>query len=206
MKMTKSIFIIFPFILSLAFSGCAGKDESLKKPSTELKDANKFHNVIEDIDRERVILKAKLALLETLHGKGLHVHVDLEGTTAHLTGTVTDRASIELAETITQSIEEIHKVQNDLSVEEPEAQAKVTKATREIENEVSDAMIVSRIKIALIKETDTNAFSVNVGSAEGTVTLEGTVDSQATKETMLKTAESVTGVQRVIDLIDVSSP
>lgn len=169
--------------------------------------ANEAEQVMDELDQRRVHLKAKLALLEELPVEALRIDVDVENGTVRLSGDVKEDSSIELAETIVGSIEEVREVNNDLvlaETEEAEASA-VEKTMEELKQEVADAVIVAKVKTAMIDEVGRNAFSVDVKSVLGNVTLDGTVEEQATKELVLKAAESVDGVKKVIDLMDVSA-
>jgi hyperosmotically inducible protein len=69
---------------------------------------------------------------------------------------------------------------------------------------ISDATITASVKLALAVERGVKATDINVDTNRGTVTLTGTVPSDAEHRLAIKVAEDVEGVQEVVDHINVS--
>jgi osmotically-inducible protein OsmY len=69
-----------------------------------------------------------------------------------------------------------------------------------------DATLTSSVKSKLTTELPAAAVSINVDTKDGTVTLSGTVDSDASKIKAEQTAMSVTGVQSVTNNLTVKPP
>ena len=70
--------------------------------------------------------------------------------------------------------------------------------------EISDATITASVKLALAVERGVKATDVNVDTNRGTVTLTGTVATDAEHRLAIKVAEDVDGVKEVVDHITVS--
>lgn len=64
---------------------------------------------------------------------------------------------------------------------------------------VGDAAITGSVKAAMIAEPGLKAMQIDVDTANGVVTLTGTVDSAADKARAVQIAQGVTGVTSVVD-------
>lgn len=62
---------------------------------------------------------------------------------------------------------------------------------------VDDTAITTMVKTALLAEKDVNSFDIHVKTYEGTVQLDGTVESQWQIDKAIKVAAAVEGVKRV---------
>ncbi len=68
---------------------------------------------------------------------------------------------------------------------------------------LSDAWLTAKTKLALLADEDVSGTSINVDTANGTVTLKGEVDSQAEKAKAVKIARGIEGVRQVQDQLTV---
>ncbi len=142
-------------------------------------------------------LKVKLALLDKLGTDGLHVDVDSNSGVVHLTGTVHKRATSELAATVAKSVGGVSDVTDDIEVEA--AASGATGAMNEGEQEVKDAILASKVRLALVDKLGSDGFEIGTDVASGVVTLELPVTlTTARRSEAMTAALAVTGVKRVL--------
>jgi osmotically-inducible protein OsmY len=143
----------------------------------------------------KTTLKVKLALLEKLGGDALRVDVDTVGDEVRLGGTVAKRETMELAETVARSVEGVAKVDNDLRVAEPSG------AATEAESEVKDAVLESKVRLALIDKLGSDGFRIGTEAASGVVTLEIPAGmSRARRAEAEDVTRGVSGVSKVVSV------
>jgi hyperosmotically inducible periplasmic protein len=147
-------------------------------------------------------LKVKLVLLEKLGRDSLHVEVDSVGGAVTLKGTVDKRETRELAETVAKSVESVRSVNNEVrleaSVENPN---KTAVAAGEAEAEVRDAMLSTRIRLALVDKMGSDGFAIGTEVADGVVTLEIAKEfTAARRREATQIVEGVDGVTKVVSV------
>lgn len=147
--------------------------------------------------------KVRLALFEKLGSDALPIKVRMDRTTAILTGEVTSRSVQELAQEVALSISGVSKVDNRLTRARKESGGKLEKAGRNTDEEVSDAVLESTVKLKLFGEIGLRARRIEVEAVEGVVSLRGKLPDDARKAIALDTVEAIDGVKKVVDLIDV---
>lgn len=147
-------------------------------------------------------LKVKLAMLEKLGKDSLHVEVDANAGALKLTGTVDKRETRELVETVANTVDGVKSIDNDVrlvaSVKDPN---KAGVAVGEAEMEVKDAMLSTKIRIALGDKMGSDGFKIGTEVANGVVTLEFAKDfATARRHEASKVVEAVAGVTKVISI------
>ena len=146
-------------------------------------------------------LKVKLALLEKLGTDGLNVDVDTNGGAVRLGGTVEKRQTAELATTIARSVEGVGSVDNDLEVEAAPGAGTVGAAATEVEAEVKDAVLESRVRLALIDRLGSDGLEIETEAASGVVTLGFPATLAADRRSDAKAAAgAVSGVLKVVSI------
>jgi hyperosmotically inducible protein len=70
---------------------------------------------------------------------------------------------------------------------------------------IDDGAIAVKVKTAIMTDPALKPLQISVGSKDGVVTLAGAVDSQALKERATQIAQSVSGVNSVVDNLTVKS-
>ena len=145
--------------------------------------------------------KVRLALLENVGADALRIDIDVKGSTAHLKGTVNKRETVELAERYAGSVTGIDKVTTDLEIAQSSDEGLLGEASAEL----SDAILESKVKMALLSALGTGAFRIEVESADGVVALSGKVDGDRTRSTAAATTKDVSGVKEVRNLLEVAS-
>lgn len=147
-------------------------------------------------------LNVKLALLNKLGTDSLHVDVDAKAGAVTLTGTVHKRETRELAETIAKSVKGVSSVDNDVVFEANATNpSKVGAAAGEAEAEVKDALLETKVRIALVDKLDSNGFKIGTEAASGVVTLEFDRDFSAMqRQEAIKIVKGVDGVTKVLSV------
>jgi len=140
--------------------------------------------------------KVKLALLEKLGADALEINVDTTDGRVTLRGDVEKRESKELAPRYAKSVEGVRSVESELRLEAGGAYGK--SAAAEAEAEVKDAILESRLRIALIDALGTDGFKIGTEAASGVVLLEFDTDMpSATRQHAVRVAQALEGVSRV---------
>ncbi len=147
-------------------------------------------------------LNVKLALLNKLGVDSLHVDVDSTAGAVTLHGTVGKRETRELAETIAKSVTGVKSVRNDLHLETSEASpGKAGAAAAEAEAEVKDAVLETKIRLALVDKMGSDGFRIGTEAANGVVTLEFERDFAAARRyEATRIVKAVDGVTKVVSV------
>jgi len=145
-------------------------------------------------------LNVKLALLDKLGTDSLHVEVDANAGALTLKGTVEKRETRELAESVAKSVEGVKRVDNEVRLEASVANpSKVGVAAGEAEAEVKDALLATRIRLALGNKLGSDGFRIGTEVANGVVTLAFHPEfAKAQRSAAIKVVEGVEGVTKVI--------
>lgn len=156
------------------------------------------------LDDAMLNVAVRVALLEHLGADALDLEVDADSDTGAVVvrGDVADRSARELTNEIVRSVNGVAEVSTDLGFESTSPDAS-TKIGDEIKRELSDALLEARASAALMGEIGANALDLEIESADGAVTLRGTVDTDETHRSAVNAAGQVEGVVKVIDLITV---
>jgi len=146
------------------------------------------------IDDATITAKIKLKLLEDPITKARKIDVDTVNGVVTLTGVVESEKEIKRAIEIAKSVKGVRKVVNNLKV-----------GKRGIGTYLSDKEITMKIKLKLIEDPDLKAFSIDVDTVNGVVTLTGVVESEYQKRKAIEHAKSVPGVIKVIDNLQIKT-
>ncbi|MEO8275391.1 MAG: BON domain-containing protein [Thermoanaerobaculia bacterium] len=147
-------------------------------------------------------LNVKLALLNKLGADSMHIDVDSAAGIVVLKGMVDKRETKELAETVAKSVTGVKSINNDITLEANMANPnKAGVAAGEAEAEVKDAVLETKIRIALIDKLGSDGFKVGTEAASGVVTLEFDKDMKAMRrDEVTKVVKAVEGVTKVISV------
>lgn len=160
------------------------------------------HNEDHEKANWTVTLNVKLALLNKLGNDSLRMDVTTNDGHVNLTGTVNKRETLELAETVAESVAGVKTVDNDLELranEQNPSQASV--AAGEAEAEVKDAVLETKVRIALVDKMGSDGFRVGTEAASGVLTLEFDKSmSAARRQEAKRIVEGVHGVTKVISV------
>ncbi|MEO8195109.1 MAG: BON domain-containing protein [Thermoanaerobaculia bacterium] len=149
-----------------------------------------------------VTLNVKLALLEKLGTDSLHMDVDTNAGDVTLKGTVVKRETLELAQSVANSVAGVKSVKNDLHVQaNVDNPSSTAVAAGETEAEVKDSMLATKVRLALIGKMGMDGFNITTAAANGVVTLEfDKAINNARRTEAAKVVKSVDGVVKVISL------
>jgi hyperosmotically inducible protein len=193
MRQTPSLQAVFALLLvALLTAGCAGTVPGTRSPAVD-----------PDVTKASIQADVYVALLEKLGRDGLPIDVEVQGSRAVLTGQVGQRSTQELAEEVTLSVPGVRSVDNRVTVAEEASRTPVGQAVSHTELEVQDAVLEARVGRALLAEIGRYAFDVEVESTDGAVSLRGTLPDPERKSLALRTAEKISGVKKVVDLLRV---
>ncbi len=149
-----------------------------------------------------VTLSVKLALLEKLGTDSLHMDVETTAGDVTLKGTCVKRETVELAQSVAKSVTGVKSVKSDLHVEaNVNNPSQTAVAAGETEAELKDAMLSTKIRLALVEKMGTDGFKIGTTAASGVVTLEFEKEfTSARRSEAAKLVKAVDGVTKVISL------
>ena len=147
-------------------------------------------------------LQVKLALLDKLGTDSLHVEVDSNSGAVTLEGVVQKRETRELAETVAKSVKGVQSVQNDLTLAASDANTnKAEVVAGEAEAEVKDAILSTKVRIALVNKMGGDGFKIGTEAANGVVTLRFDPEMTVTRRReATKLVIGIAGVSKVLSL------
>lgn len=150
--------------------------------------------------------KLETVLLFNRHLNNFTIDVDVDGTTATLSGKVESAVDKELAEQVALSVDGIKRVKNDLEIApSDEARKTANDESRTFTNKVEDATLTAEVKMKLLANGETGGLSINVDTVNRTVTLSGKVDSSAERALAEQVAANVNGVESVDNKLKVEN-
>jgi osmotically-inducible protein OsmY len=147
-------------------------------------------------------LQVKLALLDKLGTDTLHVDVESLGGTVSLMGTVDKRETKELAGTVAMAVHGVHRVENGIRLEAAVANPSQTgAAVGEADAEVRDAVLETKLRLALIDKMGSDGFGIGTDAANGVVTLsfDHAFDT-VSRERAVAIATDLKGVSKVVSV------
>lgn len=139
------------------------------------------------VDDAIITTKIKTKLIEDPITKARKIDVDTVNGVVTLTGLVDSEEEIQRAVAIAQSVPGVKRVVNNLRV-----------GKRGIKSYLSDKEITAKIKAKFIADPEIKAFSIDVDTVNGVVTLTGIVDREEQKRRAVEIARGVEGVKEVI--------
>lgn len=147
-----------------------------------------------------LLLNVKLALLNKLGTDSLRIDVDAAGGAITLRGMVQKRETKELADSVAKSVTGVKTVDNELKLASAEANPSKTDAvTKEAEAELKDAVLETKVRIALVDKLGSDGFDVSTEVASGVVTLAFHKDFVAAHRTEAQNiVKGVEGVTKVV--------
>lgn len=154
----------------------------------------------ENVADWKTTLNVKLALLDKLGGDSLRVEVSASEGVVTLTGMVHKRETRELAETVTKSVVGVKTIHNSIELEAEKVDPNKTGvAAGEAEAEVKDAVLETKVRIALVDQMGTDGFKIGTEAASGVVTLEfGENLPTARRKQAVGAVEKLEGVTKVV--------
>jgi hyperosmotically inducible protein len=146
------------------------------------------------VDDAALTTKVKAALLTDPTAKGTQIDVETKDGIVQLNGFVDSTDNKVAAARTASGVEGVKGVDNNLEVRTTDRSASEV---------IDDASLTAKVKAALIEDSTTKATEINVDTHEGTVQLNGFVGTQAAKDRATELAQSIEGVRKVENNLDV---
>ncbi|MFN3504998.1 MAG: BON domain-containing protein [Caldimicrobium sp.] len=146
------------------------------------------------VDDAVITTKIKVKLLEDPITKARKIDVDTVNGIVTLTGLVESQEEINRAVAIANSTPGVKKVVNNLKI-----------GQRGIKGYITDKEITMKVKAKFLADPDIKAFSIDVDTLNGVVTLTGIVEKEEQKKKAVELAKSVEGVKQIIVNIQVKN-
>lgn len=138
------------------------------------------------------------AFLFNDHLSALDIDVDVQGSTAILTGYVDSSVAKSLAQEIALSVDGITEVNNELQVDASRKKNTTdNQSLNDVKEDVSDAAITMKIKTKLLANSEISGLKINVDTADQRVTLSGNVKHDAERDLAYYIARNTDGVRAV---------
>ncbi len=148
----------------------------------------------EQVDDTVVLGKVKTALIDDPVTKAGKIDVEVFRGIVQLNGFVDSGTEKSRATTVARGVSGVGEVRNNLTVRTGE----------ETPGEVTDdSALTAKVKLALAESEATKAHQINVETKASVVHLSGFVNNAASRDAATLVARSVTGVQTVVNQIDV---
>lgn len=181
---------------SLGLAGTAAAHESAERTAGQV------------IDDATITASIKAKLLEDDRTEGFDINVDTVKGHVTLRGGADTGADRIAAAEIARGTEGVVAVDNAITIaaagtearqaaNQATASGEVREAAEEAGDEMSDAWITSKIKAALVADTDIAGLSIKVETEDKTVRLVGDVPTDAVRAEAVRIAEGTTGVVKV---------
>lgn len=163
-------------------------------------------SITQSIEQSDTWLQAKLVTTYALnrHLSLWDFDVDVRDQVAYLTGEVASSVDKSLAEEVADSIEGIKEVDNKIVVNEALKKTTSTTKDRSFAQQIEDLTTTASIKSKLLVNPDTDGLQVSVSTMNGTVTLEGTADSETEKDLIGQIAQNTDDVKEVVNKLTVA--
>jgi len=153
--------------------------------------------------------KLETALLFTDELNSFAIDTKVSSGVARLSGSVESQVERDLAGEIARSVDGIEKVENALEINAKNARSKRASAAQAraegFRAAVDNAAVTARIKTELLANTNVSGTAIDVDSMVHTVTLSGTVDSDASRELAEQIAQGAADGREVENNLNVAS-
>jgi hyperosmotically inducible periplasmic protein len=182
MNQTKLCWTAAIAAIALAVSACAGT--ATQRTAGE---------VVDDVT---LLGRVKTALIQSPDAKARDIDVEVRRGEVQLNGFVDSAETRSQAAKIASQVDGVQSVRNNLQVQsEPRTGGQV----------VDDTIITTRVKAALMGDTRTKSYQIEVTTRMGEVQLGGFVDTREAKQVAAELASRVAGVKSVENGLEVKN-
>ena len=143
--------------------------------------------------------KAETTLLLNTNLNSFDIMTDVKNGHVTLTGKVESSVDKALAAGLIKSLDGVKGVENKLTV------MNENESTSEVVKTLTDSKVATVVKTRLLFSTDVSGTQINVDVADGVVTLQGEVASDAERQLALTIAKNTDDVKKVVDKIKVKT-
>jgi hyperosmotically inducible periplasmic protein len=150
------------------------------------------------IDDASVTAAVKSKLLWSKHADGLAAKVTTTNGHVKLEGTASSTDAKTAAGRLAANTRGVHGVDNELKVvASPSIAAQADSKADGAGTAISDSWITTKVKSTYMYSSNVSGGDISVSTAEGVVTLSGTVDSGAERALAIELAQNIRGVRSV---------
>jgi hyperosmotically inducible protein len=148
------------------------------------------------VDDDSLTAQVKTALVRDPATKARQIHVTSYRGEVELAGFVDSADEKSEAGKVARGVSGVKNVRNDLQVRSVERSAGTV---------LDDTVITAKVKAALVGDSRTKAFQIEVNTNQGVVQLAGFVDDATAKTAATEVAEGISGVKSVRNNLEVKS-
>ena len=176
--------------VALSVSGVKSVDNRIKVDGAyRVADRGSARTASQIANDATITATVKNQLLWNSGTDGFAIDVDTTNRAVILSGSVDNEASKALAGRIARNTSGVRTVQNNLKID--------ANLKRDASTAVEDAWITARVKSSLLYSKYVDGLDIDVDTAEGKVSLKGSVSTAAEKALAVELASNVKGVKRV---------
>ena len=142
------------------------------------------------------------------HLSAFDLNVDVEDGVAQIHGVVEGEAQQALAEEIALSVDGVREVKSSVTVDtgnDNEPHADTSRGQAGFAQNVRDATLTASVKTQLLAKSEVDGLDIDVDTENGTVVLQGTVESNGQKDLAEKIATDIEGVRKVDNRLTVGT-
>ncbi len=164
-----------------------------------------------DLQTSDLWLQSKLVTTYLLneHLSIFDIDTDVKNQVVYLSGHVNSAIDKDLAGEVAKSIEGVRNVENNLTVIESKTTKEIDHTNIDVQRsfgrQIDDMTTTASIKTKFLSDENISGLKINVGTFNGTVTLEGEVASKIEKDLAEKIAENTKDVTEVKNMLKVVS-
>lgn len=164
-----------------------------------------WSQVADSVSDALLVTRIRIALLDRLKEDGLRVTIEAHDGRVTLSGSVKNRANVDLAPWAARTVKGVRSVDSRVSLASGSdvAEPPVARVVGKVERGVADALLDARVKTRLLEELGKVAFKIDVDASDGVVSLSGTVPDVARQRLALSIARSTAGVKEIHDRLTV---
>lgn len=148
------------------------------------------------IDDATIDASIKYKMLWNSRTDGLDIHVDSDNGRVRLSGTAASDAERNLAVRIARDTAGVTSVDNQIALNGKTSMPAAPRSASP-NGPMTDSWITSKVKSSLVFTRGVNGFAITVTTLNGTVSLQGVVDSTAERELAVRVTRDIRGVLKV---------
>lgn len=186
--------------IALGVSGIKEVDNQIEVASDYTPAAVTERSYGELVDDASITTAIKSKLLWSKNTEGQDTQVTTKAGKVTLKGTADSADAKARVGQMARNTRGVNSVSNELVVTpaKPDMADKAKSSVAEVESEISDAWITTKVKSTLLYSSNVRGTDVVVNTKDGVVTLNGRVDSGAERALAIELANNVRGVKSVV--------
>ena len=162
--------------------------------TTSAETTRRFGDTIDDATIDASI---KYKMLWNSRTDGLDIHVASDNGRVRLSGTAGSDAERNLAVRIARDTAGVTSVDNQIALNGKTGTPAEPRSGTSPNGPMTDSWITSKVKSSLVFTRGVNGFAITVTTLNGTVSLQGVVDSAAERELAVRVTRDIRGVLKV---------